>query len=232
MKEVLLSDWTLAAFMQRDEERRRKEQTEAAVISPNKEMLRSTGPLRSEWTIAALQQRFAALEQRIANLEQIVGEQRRKEQVAAAGVAPREETPGREELLLTCPTLVTPNVVAPNVVDQQARFAAAKIEDARVEAAGPAGEQRWNRSKPEIIRLDARGRLEGNPIEARPDEANHVKRAHKKAHRFVSFIITALTAGAVGFGAAINVVPIEKATHFRALAKHGFASILGAIQLQ
>ncbi len=89
MAEVLLSDWTLTAFMQREEERRRREQTEVAVISPHKEIPRSTEPLRNEWTIAALQQRFAALEQRIATLEQIVGEQRRKEQAEAASVAPR-----------------------------------------------------------------------------------------------------------------------------------------------
>ncbi len=220
MKEVLPSDCTPTAFTQREEERRRKEQTEAAVIPPHKEMLRSTEPLRSEWTIAALQQRFTALEQRIATLEQMAGEQRKKEQAESASVAPREKMAGREELLLTSPTLV-----APDSVDQQAKYAAAKIDDVRVKAADPSGEQRLNRNEAKIARLDAGGRLERDPIEVRPEETEHVEPAHKKAHRFVSFIITAFTAGAIGFGAAIYVVPIEKAIHFRTLAKRSLASI-------
>jgi hypothetical protein len=221
MAEVLFSDWTLTAFMQREEERRRKEQPEAAVISPNRETPRSAEPLRNEWTIAALQQRFAALEQRINNLEQIVGEQSRKEQAEAASAAPREMTPGGEKLLLTNPTLVEPDVV-----DQQAQYAAARIDNLRVESAGAAGEQRLDRNEAKIARLDAGGRLDRHPIDVRPDKTEHVERVQKKATRgFVSFAIIALTAGATGFGAAIHVVPIEKAVHFRDLTNRGLASI-------
>jgi hypothetical protein len=183
MNKVHLSDWTLAAFMQREEERRRKEQTGAAVISPREEPLRSAEPLRSEWTIAALQQRFVALEQRIATLEQVVQAQRINEQAEAAGVAPREETPSRGEPLIAGPALVAPDT------DQRAQLveAKAKIDDVRVDA--------------------------------RPA-------APKKTRGFGSLVVTALTAGAIGFGAAIYLVPIEKASNFRALAKRGLASIL------
>jgi hypothetical protein len=219
MKEVLLSDWTLAAFNQREEERRRKEQTEAAVTPPQKQMQRSTEPLRSEWTIAALQQRFAALEQRIATLEQMAEEQRRKEQAKGASVAPRAETPQSEAMLFTNPTLV-----APNLVDQSAQFAAAKIEDVRVEAAGSDSEQWLKRNESKTVKFDAR-RLERDQIDARPHETAHVEPGHKKARSFTSFIITALTAAAIGFGTAIYEVPIEKAIYFRALTKRGLDSI-------
>jgi hypothetical protein len=47
--------------------------------------------LRSEWTIAALQKRFAALEQRLASMEQREEERQRSERVEAAARARREE---------------------------------------------------------------------------------------------------------------------------------------------
>jgi hypothetical protein len=215
MKEVLLSDWTLAAVMQREEERRRKEQTEAAVVSPRKEMQRSTEPLRSEWTVAALQQRFTALERRIVSLEQIVGEQRGKEQAEAASVAPRDETPARENILLDGPTLV-----APKEVDQQARFIEAKIDDVMGVAAGHAGEQRSKRDGAGSAPLDAIGMLEREPI-----GVAQIASAHKKSHSSISFIVTVLIAGTIGFGAAIYLVPVEKAVQYRTLAKRGLDSI-------
>jgi len=70
MNEILLSDWTLAAFKQREEERRRRQQNEAAPVPSNKEAPRGNETLRSDWTIAALQKRFTTLEQRLAALEQ------------------------------------------------------------------------------------------------------------------------------------------------------------------
>jgi hypothetical protein len=215
-KEVLLSDWTLSAFMQREEERRRKEQAKVAVIQTQKEMQR-TEPLRSEWTIAALQQRFSALEQRIAALEQIVGEQRRNEQAEAASIAPGEETPRSDEMLLNNPVLV-----GPKGVHQPARFAEAESDDGRLDAAGPAGEQRLTLDATKTLRLDT--------TKVAPDEAAHIKPARKKAHGVIWFMITALTAGALGFGAAIYVVPIQKAIHYQALAKHGLNSIYRGLQ--
>jgi hypothetical protein len=221
MKEVLLSDWTLAACMQREEERRRREQAEAAVAPLQKQMQRSTEPLRSDWTIAALQKRFAALEQRIDTLEQMVGEQRSKDQAEAPGVAPRAETPRSEEILLANSTLVAPDLVA-----QTAQFAAARVEDVRVEAAGSASEQRLKRNEPETtLKADARGRLKRDQIDMRRPVTAHVEPGHKKARGFSSFMITALTAAAIGFGSAIYVVPIEKAIQFRVLATRGLDTI-------
>lgn len=220
MKEVLLSDWTLAAFMQREEDRRRKEQTEASVAPPPKQMPRSAEPLRSEWTIAALQQRFVGLEQRIANLEQMLEEQRRKEQAEAPRAAPRTETPRSEDMLLA-----DPHLVAASLVSQPAPFAATRIEDVRVEAPAPPGEQRLMRNGSTTERFDARGGLERDEIDMRPPETAHAAPGRKKARSFTSFMITALTAAAIGFGAAISMVPIEKAVEFRALANRGLETI-------
>jgi hypothetical protein len=181
-------------------------------------MQRDTEPLRSEWTIAALQQRFAALEQRIATLEQMVEEQRRKAQAEAVSVAPRAETPHNEATRLTNPTLV-----APDLIDQPAHFAAAEIEDVRVEAVGPDSEQRRKRDESKTVKFDAQ-RLERDQIDVRPPATAHLEPG-KKPRSFTSFIITALTAAAIGFGAAIYGVPIEKAIHFRAVTKRGLDSI-------
>ncbi|WP_442755203.1 hypothetical protein ACNHKD_00635 [Methylocystis sp. JAN1] len=62
-------------------------------------------------------------------------------------------------------------------------------------------------------------------IDVRPHETAHVEPGDKKARSFASFVITALTAAAIGFGAAIYEVPVEKALHFRALTKRGLDSI-------
>lgn len=70
MNKILLSDWTLAALKQRVEERRRKQQNEAAPVPPNREVRRGNETLRSDWAIGALQKRFIALEQRLAALEE------------------------------------------------------------------------------------------------------------------------------------------------------------------
>ncbi|WP_424360726.1 hypothetical protein [Methylocystis parvus] len=214
MKEVLLSDWTLAAFMQREEERRRKEQTEAPVAPLQKQTQRSAEPLRSDLTIAALQKRFVALEQRIETLEQMVGERRRKEPAEAPAVAPRAETPRSE-----------PTPVEPVLVAQTARVAAARMEDLRVEAPAFASEQRLKRSEPEPLKADARGSMARDSIDFRPPQAPHVEPSHKKAGGLTSFMITALTAATIGFGAAIYEVPVEKAVEFRSLAKRGLDTI-------
>lgn len=221
MNENRLSDWTLGAFKQREEERRRNEHGEPAPVPPNDKMQRGGDALRSDWTIAALHKRFAAMEQRLAALEQREGEQRRKEQAAAAHVPPREEAQRREVIVLGSATLGTTE--APAVAE-------ARIEDEQAEAARRANEQRLQREAAETITRDDRERLESDRIDIRPVrnvETAHAGAAPKMARAFVSFLITALIAGAIGFGAGIYVVPIEKATHFRTLIKRGLDSIYG-----
>lgn len=214
MKEILLSDWTLAAFEQREEERRRKEQREAAFAAPQEAMQRGNETLRSDWTIAALQKRFAALEQRIAALEQREEEQRRKERAEAARVPPQQGQ-RREDIIVSSSAPVAPKQMEEEQPTQEpAQSAAAKIEHRQAEVAGRANEQRLQRD-----------RLEIRPV--RNDETVHVGAAHKMARGFISFLITAVIAGAIGFGAGIYVMPIEKATHFRALVKRGLDSIYG-----
>lgn len=211
MNEILLSDWTLGAFKQREEERRKRERDEAALTPPKEEMQRDNESLRSEWTIAALQKRFAAMEQRLAALEQREEEQRRKERAEAALAPPREEKRRGEEAFLGSSTLV-----APKQSEEQRRtkaqpeFADAKIEHEQLGAARPANEQRLQ------------------PQEAiRNSETARVGAAYKLARGFFSLVITASVAAAIGFGAAIYIVPIEKTAHFRALVMRGLDSIHG-----
>lgn len=212
MKEILLSDWTLATFKQREEERRRKEQREAALAAPQEGMQRSSETLRSDWTIAALQKRFAALEQRIAALEQREEEQRRKERAEAARVPPQQQGQRREDIVAGSSAPVAPKQMdEEQPTKERAQSAAAKIEHRPAEVAGRANDQR--------------DRLEIRPV--RNEETVHVGAAHKMARAFISFLITAVIAGVIGFGAGIYVVPIEKATHFRALVKRGLDSIYG-----
>ncbi len=215
MKEILLSDWTLAAFRQREEERRRKEQREAAFAAPQEGMQRGNETLRSDWTIAALQKRFAALEQRIAALEQREEEQRRKERAEATRVPPQQQGQRREDIVVSSSAPVAPKQMEEEQPTKEpAQSAAAKIEHRQAEVAGRANEQRPQRD-----------RLEIRPV--RNDETVHVGAAHKMARGFISFLITAVIAGVIGFGAGIYVVPIEKATHFRALVKRGLEPIYG-----
>ena len=99
MNDILLSDWTLAAFKQREEERRRKEREEAARVTTKEETPRSSEASRPDWTVAALQKRFAALEERLAALEQREEERHRKEQAEAARAPIREERPHGDEMV-------------------------------------------------------------------------------------------------------------------------------------
>ncbi|MGA3061996.1 MAG: hypothetical protein ABSD90_02075 [Methylocystis sp.] len=92
---ILLSDWTLAAVKQREEERRRKAQAERAPIAlkPREENQRGEGILLSDWTLAAVKQREE--------------ERRRKAQAERAPIAlkPREENQRGEGILLSDWTL-------------------------------------------------------------------------------------------------------------------------------
>ena len=206
MSTTLLSDWTLAAIKQREEERRReenlrgREQVDAAPFAPAEALPRDNETLRSEWTIAALQKRFAALEQRLAAVEQREEERRRSERVEAAARARREEE--QEQVVLSAA-----NDVAPDQSHaQQPQYAQAAFEPSEAGTILHAHEQVFEQKAREIVR-DSEGyksRSEVRPARSRGTIA----------YRFVSVVITALIAAAIGFGIAIFTVPIEKATQF------------------
>lgn len=100
MSKILLSDWTLVAFKQREEERRKREQGETAPLPPATATPRANETLRSEWTIAVLQKRFAALEQRLAAQEQRE-EARRQSELREAAARTRQQEEHDKALLAT-----------------------------------------------------------------------------------------------------------------------------------
>ncbi len=205
MNEILLSDWTLEAFSQGEEERRRKEQSEAPIVSSQNEKPRSSETLHGDWTIAALQKRFSTLEQRIATLERREEAQRRREAAEAANISPMNDAPRLEDTRLDGATLIK----------------TARTDDEQTTRKHPRFDEPRNEfQKAEIVMLDMRDRLERNCLDVRPvgkDESSHPATNRNRGAGVISFLLTAFLAGALGFGAALYVTPIEKATHFRAL---------------
>ncbi|MGJ0560816.1 hypothetical protein [Methylocystis sp.] len=211
MSKTLLSDWTLAAFKQREEERRReenlygREQVDAASFAPAEAAPRENETLRSEWTIAALQKRFAALEQRLAALEQREEERRRSELVEATARARRAEE--QEQVVLGASNDVAPDHSHAhwNEIEQPQSVQPA-FESQEAGAILDAREQGFEQKAPEIVR-DSQGYE--SRLQIRP-----ARRRGTSVYRFVSVVITALIAAAIGFGIAIFTVPIEKTTQF------------------
>ncbi len=211
MSKTLLSDWTLAAFKQREEERRReenlrgREQVDAAPFAPAEAAPRENEILRSEWTIAALQKRFSALEQRLAAVEQREEERRRSELVEAAARARREEE--QEQVVLGAANDVAPDQSHAHLNEiEQPQFVQAAFEPPEAGTILRAQEQVFEQNAPEIVR-DSQG------YESR-SEVRPARRRGSIVYRFVSVVITALIAAAIGFGIAVFTVPIEKATQF------------------
>jgi hypothetical protein len=211
MSKTLLSDWTLVAFKQREEERRREEnrrgraQVDAAPFAPAEAPPRENETLRSEWTIAALQKRFAALEQRLAAVEQREEERRRSERVEAAARARREEE--QEQVVLGAANDVAPGQSHAHQHEiEQAQYAQAAFEPPEAGTILHAHDQVFEQNAPEIVR-DTQGYE--SRLEVRP-----ARRRGTIVYRFVSVVITALIAATIGFGIAIFTVPIEKATQF------------------
>ncbi|MCQ4191588.1 hypothetical protein [Methylocystis suflitae] len=211
MSKTLLSDWTLAAFKQREEERRReenlrgREQVDAVPFAPAEAAPRENETLRSEWTIAALQKRFAALEQRLAAMEQREEERRRSERVEAAARARRAEE--QEQVVLGASPDVAPDHSHAHWNEiEQPQLVQAAVEPQEAGTILRAQEQVFEQSAPEVVR-DAQG------YESRSD-VRPARRRGSIVYRFVSVVITALIAAAIGFGVAVFTVPIEKATQF------------------
>ena len=223
MSKTLLSDWTLAAFKQREEERRREEnlrgrkQVDTAPFAPAEAAPRENEILRSEWTIAALQKRFAALEQRLAAVEQREEERRRVERVEAAARARRKEE--QQKVVLETSTEVAPDQSQAHGQEvEQPQLVQAEVEPREAETILDAKQQVFEQDAPEIVR-DSQGykrRFEVHPARRRGIFRTMV-------HRFVSVVITALVAAAIGFGIAIFTVPIEKATQFHTYVNRALA---------
>jgi hypothetical protein len=212
MSKTLLSDWTLAAFKQREEERRREEnlrgrkQVDTAPFAPAEAAPRENEILRSEWTIAALQKRFAALEQRLAAMEQREEERRRFERVEAVARARRAEE--QEQVALGASNDIAPDQSRAHwhEIEEQPQLVQAAVEPPEEGTILRAQEQVFEQNAPEVVR-DAQG------YESRSD-VRPARRRGSIVYRFVSVVITALIAAAIGFGIAVFTVPIEKATQF------------------
>jgi hypothetical protein len=219
MKESFLSDWTLVAFKQREEERRRKERDEATRVRSNEEKQRGNEILRSEWTVAALQKRFVALEQRLTALEQREEDRRQKEQPeppqAARPLLPEEKQSCKEVFL-----------------SDSSGLGEANIKRQQVEAIHRANERGLTSEEAATVTLDEGERLQRDRMKVRPlkeVETVRVGVAHKMLRGLFSLMITASFAGAIGFGIGVYVVPIEKATHFHAMVERSLDSIHGTI---
>jgi hypothetical protein len=231
MNEIPHSDWTLAAFKQREEERRKKEQDEKTFARPDADIQHNNETLRCDLTIAALQKRFAALEQRLAALEQREEERLGKVRAEAAPIQPQEEMLGGKEMLLSNSTLVAPKQRdMEGRTNEAAEFSDAKMEDEQVEAPRHATELQLQREEAKTVRCGDREKLQINRMEIRPIRNGDTVRggtAHTIVRGVWTFIVTASIAGAIGFGIGAYVAPIEKANHFRALVKRGADSLYG-----
>jgi len=225
MSKTLLSDWTLVAFKQREEERRGgenrrvTEQVRAASRAPAEAPPRDNELLRSEWTIAALQKRFAALEQRLASMEQREEERQRSERVEAAARARREEE--QPQVVLGSSTDVAPDQSQAHWQEvEQPQFVEAEFEPREAGTILHAHEQVIEQKAPEIVR-DSQGYK--SRFEVHPAPRRGIVRTI--AYGFVSVVMTALIAAAVGFGIAVFTVPIEKATQFHTYVDHALAGL-------
>ena len=225
MSKTLLSDWTLVAFKQREEERRGgenrrvTEQVRAASCAPAEAPPRDNEMLRSEWTIAALQKRFAALEQRLASMEQREEERRRSERVEAAARARREEE--QEQVVLGTSTDAAPDQSQAHWQEvEQPQFVQAEFEPREAGTILHAHEQVFEQKAPEIVR-DSQGYK--SRFEVHPAPRRGIVRTI--AYGFVSVVMTALIAAAIGFGIAVFTVPIEKATQFHTYVNRALAGL-------
>ncbi|MBL1256921.1 hypothetical protein [Methylocystis sp. Sn-Cys] len=219
MKKAFLSDWTLDAFEQREEERRSKERDEAAHVRSSEEKQRGNEILCGEWTVAGLQKRFASIEQRLAALEKREEERRQKEQPEppqAARPQLLEEKHGNREAFLNDST----------------ELGEARIVRQQAEAVRRAGERGLEPEAAATVTLDEQVRLQRARLKNRTvEEAENVRvgDAHSMLRGLFAFVITASIAGAIGFGIGLSIVPIDKAVQFRTLIERGLDSLHGTI---
>ena len=191
-KEMLVSDWTLAAVKQREEERRRNEQVEPAPVAlePTEEKRRATEFIVRDWNLA---------------FKQKEEERRRKEQPAKA---------------------------APVAVKQDSA-AEAKVAHVRAEAARRAKVEWGERKEAEIVFRAVEDSLQRERQEARAAPKSGIVRsrgAAKIIRGVLSTLTTVAIASAIGFGAGVYITPPDKADEFRALVDSKLEEINGLIQ--
>jgi hypothetical protein len=253
MKEVLLSDWTLAAVKQREEDRRRKAQAEPTPVAlkPREENQRGEAILLSDWTLAAVKQREEdrrrhEREERQRAKETFVSdslitfnqkeEERREKQT--------EERQRAEEPPLIDPILVMKQKEEERrkeelaaevavVTVKQAEIAEARFVPLEAEAARRAKDE-WREQEDDAYVLraleDSRQR-ERQETRALPKSGIVRSRGTTKMIRGVlSTLITAAISGAVGFGAGVYATPPDKADEFRAFVNSKLEEINGLIQ--
>jgi len=251
---ILLSDWTLAAVKQREEERRRKAQAEPAPVAlqPGEEYQRAEGILLSDWTLAAVKQREE--DRRRHEREE---KQRAKETFVSDSLITfkqkeeeRREKQKEEKQRAEEPPLIDPILAAMKqkeeerrkeelaaeaavVTVRQAEIAEAKIVDEQAEAARRAKDAWREREEAEPVLRAVENTLERERKETRAVPKSGIVRSRGTA-RMIRGVLSTLTtvaiAGAIGFGAGVYATPPDKADEFRALVNSKVDEINGLIQ--
>ncbi len=250
MKEVLLSDWTLAAVKQREEDRRRKAQAEPTPVALKRreENQRGEAILLSDWTLAAVKQREEdrrrhEREERLRAKETFVSdslitfnqkeEERREKQ--------KEEKQRAEEPPLIDPILVMKQKEEERrkeelaaevavVTVKQAEIAEARIVPLEAEAARRAKGGPREREKAEPIFRVVENTLQRERQETRAVPKRVVVRSRattKMIRGVLSTLITAAIWGAIGFGVGVYATPPDKADEFRAFVNSKLDEING-----
>ena len=252
MKEVLLSDWTLAAVKQREEDRLRKAQAEPTPVAlkPREENQRGEAILLSDWTLAAVKQREE--DRRRHEREE---RQRAKETFVSDSLITfnqkeeeRREKQTEEKQRAEEPPLIDPILVMKQkeeerrkeelaaevavVTVKQAEIAEARIVPLEANARRAKGGPR-EREKAEPIFRVVENTLQRERQETRAVPKRVVVRSLSTARiirRIVSTLTTVAIAGAIGFGAGVYATPPDKADEFRALVNSKLEEINGLIQ--
>jgi hypothetical protein len=241
MKEVCLSDWTLAAVKQREEERRRKVQAQPAVVAlkPRDEKQRGEAVLLSDWTLVAVKQRE---EERRRNERE--EKQRAKETFVSDSIITfkqkeeeRREKQKEEKQRAEEPPLIDPILaamkqkeadrrkkeqaaVAAVVTMKGAEVAEAKIVHEEQEAARRAKDEPRAREQAEPVLRAVENTLQRECKETRAVPKGgivHSGGAARMIRGILSTLTTVAIAGAIGFGAGVYATPPDKADEFRAL---------------
>ena len=191
MNEILSSDWTPAAYKQREEQQRMREADEAALVQGDREIL------VSDWNLVAFQQREK--------------ERRKKEAKAALAELEKRMEERRKK--------------------EEAGLAETKLAGLQTEAVRREQEER---PPAEVVQLADRVELaalqrDREETHFREEPATiHIEATRKPARGFPSILVTGLIAATIGFGMGVYIVPVKKATHFRALVNGGLNSVIGA----
>jgi len=169
---MLLSDWTLAAVKQREEERPRKAQAEPVPVAlkPRDENQRAEGMLLTDWTLAAVKQR-----EEVRRRHERQEHQRAKETFVSDSLITfkqkeeeRRQKQKEEKQRAEEPRLIDPILAAMKqkeeewrkeelaaeaavVTMKQAEIAEAKIMDEQTEAARPAKDEWRERGEAESV---------------------------------------------------------------------------------